>query len=322
VEAAALRAPQVEDVVIEALSATTPTFGGTGLLCALVGEDAAALAQRWAGTSDILARALTPIVLRSFPTPAVLDTARRIGPLGTEELADRLRVVALFSGQPAPVDPAHVCLHCRACGHAWNDDALPLVRAGLVVLPRPAVTCPSCQVLGEVVAAVPPGRDVAASALYLGLDETPRARKEQVLADDEAEPVERVEFAELSGDVPLAERLLQLVPTDAWERDADRAAGLLLRLGHALEAKKVLVRALRADDDLPIPDAPEQARYRALLAEACAALGEPVPEIESRWGHEPAPQATHVPFERALRIGRNDPCPCGSGKKYKKCHGV
>jgi preprotein translocase subunit SecA len=21
-------------------------------------------------------------------------------------------------------------------------------------------------------------------------------------------------------------------------------------------------------------------------------------------------------------VGRNDPCPCGSGKKYKKCHGV
>ncbi|WP_422636157.1 SEC-C metal-binding domain-containing protein, partial [Staphylococcus intermedius] len=20
-------------------------------------------------------------------------------------------------------------------------------------------------------------------------------------------------------------------------------------------------------------------------------------------------------------IGRNDPCPCGSGKKYKNCHG-
>jgi preprotein translocase subunit SecA len=20
-------------------------------------------------------------------------------------------------------------------------------------------------------------------------------------------------------------------------------------------------------------------------------------------------------------IGRNDPCPCGSGKKYKQCHG-
>ncbi len=22
------------------------------------------------------------------------------------------------------------------------------------------------------------------------------------------------------------------------------------------------------------------------------------------------------------QVGRNDPCPCGSGKKYKKCHGA
>jgi uncharacterized protein YecA (UPF0149 family) len=21
------------------------------------------------------------------------------------------------------------------------------------------------------------------------------------------------------------------------------------------------------------------------------------------------------------KVGRNDPCPCGSGKKFKKCHG-
>jgi uncharacterized protein YecA (UPF0149 family) len=21
-------------------------------------------------------------------------------------------------------------------------------------------------------------------------------------------------------------------------------------------------------------------------------------------------------------VGRNDPCPCGSGRKYKKCHGA
>ena len=24
----------------------------------------------------------------------------------------------------------------------------------------------------------------------------------------------------------------------------------------------------------------------------------------------------------APKVGRNDPCPCGSGKKYKKCHGA
>ena len=23
---------------------------------------------------------------------------------------------------------------------------------------------------------------------------------------------------------------------------------------------------------------------------------------------------------KSERVGRNDPCPCGSGKKYKKCH--
>ena len=24
---------------------------------------------------------------------------------------------------------------------------------------------------------------------------------------------------------------------------------------------------------------------------------------------------------KKAEVGRNDPCPCGSGKKYKKCHG-
>jgi preprotein translocase subunit SecA len=26
-----------------------------------------------------------------------------------------------------------------------------------------------------------------------------------------------------------------------------------------------------------------------------------------------------VPFVRSEKVGRNEPCPCGSGKKYKKC---
>ncbi len=31
---------------------------------------------------------------------------------------------------------------------------------------------------------------------------------------------------------------------------------------------------------------------------------------------DPSTTAAEVP-----RVGRNDPCPCGSGKKYKSCHG-
>ena len=33
-------------------------------------------------------------------------------------------------------------------------------------------------------------------------------------------------------------------------------------------------------------------------------------------------QAKRAPIRVAQKVGRNDPCPCGSGKKYKKCHGA
>ena len=33
-----------------------------------------------------------------------------------------------------------------------------------------------------------------------------------------------------------------------------------------------------------------------------------------------APQP-RTPIVAAPKVGRNDPCPCGSGKKYKNCHG-
>jgi SEC-C motif domain protein len=35
------------------------------------------------------------------------------------------------------------------------------------------------------------------------------------------------------------------------------------------------------------------------------------------------PETAAAPIRReAPKVGRNDPCPCGSGKKYKKCHGA
>ncbi|NLI68587.1 MAG: preprotein translocase subunit SecA [Bacilli bacterium] len=34
-----------------------------------------------------------------------------------------------------------------------------------------------------------------------------------------------------------------------------------------------------------------------------------------------AEQKKRQPYVRKERVGRNDPCPCGSGKKYKHCHG-
>ena len=33
-------------------------------------------------------------------------------------------------------------------------------------------------------------------------------------------------------------------------------------------------------------------------------------------------EKNHWNKKRSSKIGRNDPCPCGSGKKYKKCCGA
>ncbi len=43
-------------------------------------------------------------------------------------------------------------------------------------------------------------------------------------------------------------------------------------------------------------------------------------EAEPARGPARPATGTAVPARSAPRVGRNDPCPCGSGKKYKKCH--
>ncbi|MDP7743907.1 MAG: SEC-C metal-binding domain-containing protein, partial [Lentisphaeria bacterium] len=38
-------------------------------------------------------------------------------------------------------------------------------------------------------------------------------------------------------------------------------------------------------------------------------------------GSEDAPAARQPTVRSTPKVGRNEPCPCGSGKKYKRCHG-
>ena len=60
----------------------------------------------------------------------------------------------------------------------------------------------------------------------------------------------------------------------------------------------------------------ERLHARAMHAEASALV-----EAKDQEG-EPAASEPHSPFVREGRkVGRNEPCPCGSGKKYKQCHG-
>jgi preprotein translocase subunit SecA len=101
------------------------------------------------------------------------------------------------------------------------------------------------------------------------------------------------------------------------------------------ERRRRLMRALQAQHpemlsalagggeipaDAPAPAAVPAAAHAAMMrggarprgaAQAPAAMP-PLPQMES--------QGTFVRGER--KIGRNEPCPCGSGKKYKHCHGA
>lgn len=45
-------------------------------------------------------------------------------------------------------------------------------------------------------------------------------------------------------------------------------------------------------------------------------------ETELRAENGTAPAKVETVVHQGPRIGRNDPCPCGSGKKYKKCCGA
>ncbi|MGB4068481.1 MAG: preprotein translocase subunit SecA [Nitrospira sp.] len=50
-------------------------------------------------------------------------------------------------------------------------------------------------------------------------------------------------------------------------------------------------------------------------------ISQPPPKLILNRGDEPI--TAQAPAQRTEnKVGRNDPCPCGSGKKYKKCHGT
>jgi preprotein translocase subunit SecA len=97
------------------------------------------------------------------------------------------------------------------------------------------------------------------------------------------------------------------------------------------ERRRRLMRALQAQHAEAMSalssggEAPAEADGDAIPAAARAALMGGGPRQRAGAPAMPAPaqadpQGTFVRGER--KIGRNEPCPCGSGKKYKHCHGA
>jgi preprotein translocase subunit SecA len=94
---------------------------------------------------------------------------------------------------------------------------------------------------------------------------------------------------------------------------------LLQRLKYEVVRFLSNVQVQRSDEAAAIEQQRREAAAKQKMAFEHADAGSAVPEAAEAPPQPVAPQ----PVTRAQpKVGRNDPCPCGSGKKYKQCHGA
>jgi len=120
-------------------------------------------------------------------------------------------------------------------------------------------------------------------------------------------------------------------PKQEYKREAfDMFSSMLDRIKYA--AITLLARMqVRSDTDIEREEAERKAKLeRAMQFQHAAAPSVDLgmdPAVAAAGGQPTAAPSgfdagAHAPFQRALpKIGRNDPCPCGSGRKFKQCHG-
>jgi len=106
-------------------------------------------------------------------------------------------------------------------------------------------------------------------------------------------------------------------PKQEYKREAFEMFGVMLeQVKH--DTISILSRIrIQGEEDLDeMAKRRESAEAMKFQHAAASALGRPAADGEA------APAAPATPFVRDTRkVGRNEPCPCGSGKKYKQCHG-
>jgi preprotein translocase subunit SecA len=109
-------------------------------------------------------------------------------------------------------------------------------------------------------------------------------------------------------------------PTQEYKREAFELFSMMLESIKTEVTKILMAVQIRSAQELAAveePAAPRNVQYQH--AELAGSGGTAVEaEAEGDVAVAERPQ----PFVRgAEKVGRNDPCPCGSGKKYKHCHG-
>ncbi len=122
-------------------------------------------------------------------------------------------------------------------------------------------------------------------------------------------------------------------PKQEYKREAfEMFSSMLDRVKHDTISILSKVQIRRPEDVQAVePEAPDPRTLRFQHADAPSLTAPPPPPSPSPRpgaspagvGLRPAPEPEPVaPYVREQpKVGRNQPCPCGSGKKYKQCHG-
>ncbi|MES2399783.1 MAG: preprotein translocase subunit SecA [Pseudomonadota bacterium] len=112
----------------------------------------------------------------------------------------------------------------------------------------------------------------------------------------------------------------QKQPKQEYKREAFELFGQLLD-SVKNEVTKVLM-TVKVQSGEQLEQAAEEMENRAEnIANVTYTAPTETGEVEVIMDEEPKRRAQAIPGEEVPRVGRNDLCPCGSGKKYKNCHG-
>jgi preprotein translocase subunit SecA len=103
-------------------------------------------------------------------------------------------------------------------------------------------------------------------------------------------------------------------PKQEYKREAfELFAAMLERVKKSVVSVLMTVE-VRSQDDLDAVEPHAPSELQLMHADAASSFGGADDEEDN-------PFSPEVLAAQGLRVGRNDPCPCGSGQKYKACHG-
>ena len=109
-------------------------------------------------------------------------------------------------------------------------------------------------------------------------------------------------------------------PKQEYKREAFELFSMMLDAIKREVTQVLMTVQVRGEEDVEAAEAaPAPGNVQYHHADYDEALAQPT---ENQSAGNPSTEEERKPFVRdEQKVGRNDPCPCGSGKKYKQCHG-